>query len=77
MIKYLPLGMVYLYRWLIRPLLTPSCRYYPSCSSYAIEAINVHGAVKGTFLSVKRICRCHPFRQGGVDLVPSKTKSGK
>jgi hypothetical protein len=54
----------------ISPLLPPSCRYYPSCSAYAIEALEKYGALKGSWLAVCRICRCHPFRPGGFDPVP-------
>ncbi len=60
------------YRYLISPLLGPRCRFYPSCSSYAEEAIKVHGLVKGGWLAIKRIGRCHPFNEGGVDPVPEK-----
>jgi hypothetical protein len=72
MIKYIPLSVVYFYRWIIRPLLTPSCRFYPSCSSYSLEAIEEHGALKGSYLTVKRLCRCHPLSDGGFDFVPKK-----
>lgn len=60
------------YQWLISPLLGNNCRYYPSCSSYCIEAIEVHGPVRGLYLGLRRLLRCHPFTQGGIDLVPDK-----
>jgi len=58
------------YQLWISPLLPASCRYYPTCSSYAIEAIEKHGALSGSWLAVRRIGRCHPFRPGGFDPVP-------
>ncbi len=60
------------YKLCISPLLPPSCRFYPSCSSYAIEAITIHGPLKGLWLAVKRILRCHPGSAGGFDPVPPK-----
>ena len=66
------LKLIWLYRRFISPIKPPVCRFYPSCSAYADEAIRVHGAFRGTFLSVKRICKCHPFHPGGVDHVPPK-----
>lgn len=58
------------YRKVISPLTPPSCRFYPTCSMYALEAIEKHGAAKGSWLAMKRIARCHPFNAGGYDLVP-------
>jgi uncharacterized protein len=60
------------YRRFISPLKPPTCRFYPTCSEYALEAIEVHGAVKGSWLAAKRIGRCHPFHPGGIDHVPPK-----
>jgi hypothetical protein len=54
----------------LSPLLPASCRYYPTCSHYAIEALEKHGALRGGWLALKRIARCHPFRPGGFDPVP-------
>ena len=59
-----------LYRWLISPLLGTNCRYHPSCSIYALEAIEKHGAVHGGWLSIRRVCRCHPWGGHGYDPVP-------
>lgn len=56
-------------RW-ISPLFPPRCRFYPSCSEYALIAIEQHGGVKGAFLATKRLCRCHPLCEGGYDPVP-------
>lgn len=58
------------YQLAISPLLPASCRYYPSCSAYAVEALERHGALKGMRLTIGRILRCHPFRPGGYDPVP-------
>jgi putative membrane protein insertion efficiency factor len=58
------------YQLTLGQLLPPACRYYPSCSAYAIEALEKHGAARGGLLSIKRILRCHPFRPGGYDPVP-------
>ncbi len=60
------------YKKYISPLLGDNCRYYPSCSSYAIEAIEIHGVIKGIFLAIKRILRCNPYAKGGLDPVPPK-----
>ena len=58
------------YQTAIAPHLPPSCRYYPSCSAYAVEALEKHGAIQGGWLAIRRIARCHPFRPGGYDPVP-------
>ncbi|HUC60753.1 MAG TPA: membrane protein insertion efficiency factor YidD [Alphaproteobacteria bacterium] len=58
------------YQLLIRPVLPASCRYYPSCSQYALEALARHGALRGSWLALARILRCHPWAEGGVDPVP-------
>lgn len=60
------------YQYLISPLLGYCCRFYPSCSQYTTDAIKTHGILRGCYLASKRILRCHPWCQGGVDLVPEK-----
>ena len=57
------------YRYIISPLLGPCCRFYPTCSHYAEQAIKRHGVVKGSYMSIRRVCRCHPFHAGGHDPV--------
>jgi putative membrane protein insertion efficiency factor len=68
--KYLFIGLIRLYRLIISPWLPNSCRYYPTCSQYSLEAIQRFGAVKGLWLTVKRIARCHPWGGSGYDPVP-------
>ncbi|RVU32265.1 membrane protein insertion efficiency factor YidD [Neptunomonas marina] len=72
LIKTLLTGLVRGYQLLISPLLGNNCRFYPSCSHYMIEAIETHGIFKGTWLGLKRIGRCHPWNDGGIDPVPPK-----
>jgi putative membrane protein insertion efficiency factor len=63
------------YKQLLSPLLGPRCRFAPSCSEYAMQAIAVHGAGRGSWLALRRLARCHPFHPGGLDPVP--TRDGK
>jgi putative membrane protein insertion efficiency factor len=67
--KFLVL-LIKAYRYCLSPLLGPSCRYVPSCSEYAVEAIDKHGPGYGSWLALKRIARCHPWHPGGYDPVP-------
>jgi len=64
------IGALLIYRRLVSPLLGQSCRFHPTCSRYALEAIRLHGGLRGGWLAVCRVSRCHPFHQGGLDPVP-------
>ncbi|MBU8849354.1 MAG: membrane protein insertion efficiency factor YidD [Desulfobacterales bacterium] len=68
--KKLLLILIKFYQYVISPLTGRNCRYYPTCSAYALEAVEKHGSLKGTTLAVKRVLRCHPFHVGGFDPVP-------
>lgn len=70
--KWFFLAPIAFYRRVISRFLPASCRFFPTCSAYAQEAIEVHGAFRGFMLSVRRICRCHPWNPGGVDSVPPR-----
>ena len=74
MLRLLPrrvlIALVRAYQILLSPLLPPACRYLPSCSAYAVEALERHGALRGGWLALRRVGRCHPFRPGGYDPVP-------
>ncbi len=63
-------GLIRLYQRILSPLLGPRCRYYPSCSQYLLEALQVHGLWRGLWLGARRIARCHPLYPGGLDPVP-------
>ncbi len=70
--SHIAIGMVRAYQWLLSPVLPVNCRYHPSCSHYACEAISRHGVLRGGWLTVLRILRCHPWRAGGLDPVPER-----
>jgi putative membrane protein insertion efficiency factor len=77
-----PLGwllraIVLAYRYALSPLLGPRCRFYPSCSGYALEALEQHGALAGAWLALRRIARCHPWHPGGYDPVPGRADAGR
>lgn len=65
--KYFFIFLIKIYKKIISPLLPPSCRFYPSCSDYSIQAINKYGVIKGGAKSIWRILRCNPFNKGGID----------
>lgn len=69
-LQKIAIGFVRFYQLFISPLLGPRCRFYPTCSQYAIEAINCHGVQKGCWLAIKRLLKCHPLSEGGYDPVP-------
>jgi putative membrane protein insertion efficiency factor len=69
-LQFLLIGVVRGYRVLISPLFLPCCRFYPTCSQYAIDALTIHGPLKGSWLTLTRVCRCHPGYPGGYDPVP-------
>jgi len=69
-VRFILTVLIRLYQWTISPLLGARCRFYPSCSSYGIEAITAFGALRGSWMTFKRIGRCHPWHKGGFDPVP-------
>lgn len=70
--RFILITLIKGYKLFISPLLGSHCRFYPSCSSYSLEAIQRHGALLGCYLTVKRLLKCHPFHEGGMDPVPEK-----
>ena len=70
------MALIKLYQWILSPMLGPKCRFTPTCSAYALDAVREHGAIKGTALAAGRICRCHPWGGCGHDPVP-KAADGK
>lgn len=71
-LAWLLMALIGTYRRLISPMLAPSCRFYPSCSQYALDAVKAHGALKGAWLATRRLLKCHPFHEGGFDPVPER-----
>ncbi|MEA5497221.1 MAG: membrane protein insertion efficiency factor YidD [Limnoraphis robusta] len=72
--KKIVIGLIRGYKMFISPLLPPSCRYHPTCSVYAMQAVERFGVMQGGWLAIRRILRCHPFHPGGYDPVPPKNK---
>ncbi|MGE6377816.1 membrane protein insertion efficiency factor YidD [Peribacillus muralis] len=77
MLKKILMGIIRFYQIAISPLKPPTCRFYPTCSHYGLEAINRFGPIKGSWLALVRILKCHPFHPGGVDPVPEKKEKGE
>ncbi|GGA62179.1 membrane protein insertion efficiency factor YidD [Ornithinibacillus halotolerans] len=75
--KYIFIGLIKFYRNAISPFTPSTCRFHPTCSQYGLEAIQKFGAIKGVYLTIKRISKCHPFHPGGVDYVPEKKEKNK
>ncbi len=73
MIRALLVWLLRLYKRFVSPLLPPACRFHPTCSVYAVQALERHGALRGSWLALKRLARCHPFHPGGLDPVPDVT----
>ncbi|WP_434357714.1 membrane protein insertion efficiency factor YidD [Parasalinivibrio latis] len=73
----LVIALVRFYQLVISPLIGPRCRFNPTCSQYAIEAVRAHGVVKGSWLATKRLLKCHPLNEGGYDPVPPKQSSNR
>ncbi|MGG3478770.1 membrane protein insertion efficiency factor YidD [Peribacillus frigoritolerans] len=77
MLKKIVMGIIRFYQVTISPLKPPTCRFYPTCSHYGLEAVNRFGPIKGSWLALIRILKCHPFHPGGIDLVPEKKEKSE
>ncbi|MDM5220839.1 membrane protein insertion efficiency factor YidD [Peribacillus sp. NJ11] len=77
MLKKVLMGIIRFYQVAISPIKPPTCRFYPTCSHYGLEAINRFGPIKGSWLALIRILKCHPFHPGGIDLVPEKKEKSE
>ena len=77
MINKTLIGIIKLYQRYLSPMLGQNCRFHPTCSQYALEALKVHGTCRGSILAVKRIIRCHPWGGSGIDNVPGESKHGR
>jgi uncharacterized protein len=75
MFKRIFISVIRVYQVVISPIKPPSCRFYPTCSHYGLEAVQRFGALKGGWLTLKRILKCHPFHPGGIDPVPEKKEN--
>lgn len=74
-LQWILLILIRIYQLFLSPYVGQNCRFLPTCSNYAIEAITVHGSFKGIVLTIIRLCKCHPFHEGGLDPVPPKNHS--
>ena len=73
--KHVLIALLKAYRFAISPLYGDVCRYYPTCSAYELESVQVHGSIRGSWLAVRRLSRCHPWARGGIDEVPPRGPS--
>jgi len=74
MIRGLMIGAIRLYQWTLSPWIGPACRFAPSCSQYGIDAIRIHGPLRGLWMTGRRLLRCHPWHPGGFDPVPDRAR---
>lgn len=70
--RFMLIAVIKFYKTFVSPVLGDNCRFYPSCSTYSMEAFKLHGVVAGSYLTLRRLLKCHPFHEGGIDPVPEK-----